>query len=87
LSKGETLDLDDLPDEIVAAAGEGRSAGDVGYFELRDQHLEKFERQYLSELLARHHGDVAMAAREAKLPRGTLYRLMKKHALDSGSFR
>ena len=71
----------------MAAAGEGRATGDVGYFELRDQHLEKFERQYLSDLLTRHNGDVAIAAREAKLPRGTLYRLMKKHALDGGSFR
>ncbi len=87
LAKGERLELDDLPDEVVASAGEGRATGDVGYFELRDQHLEKFERQYLSELLTRHHGDVAIAAREAKLPRGTLYRLMKKHALDGGSFR
>jgi DNA-binding NtrC family response regulator len=87
LAKGERLELDDLPDEVVAAAGEGRSTGDVGYFEQRDQHLEKFERQYLSELLTRHHGDVTIAAREAKLPRGTLYRLMKKHGLDGGSFR
>jgi DNA-binding NtrC family response regulator len=87
LAKGERLELDDLPDEIVAAAGEGHAAGDLGYFELRDEHLSQFERQYLNELLTRHHGDVAIAAREAKLPRGTLYRLMKKHALDSSSFR
>ncbi len=87
LCRGERIELDDLPDEIVAAAGEGGAAGDLGYFELRDQHLEKFERQYLSELLSRHQGDVAMAARDAKLPRGTLYRLMKKHSLEVGSFR
>ncbi len=87
LAKGERLELDDLPDEIVAAAGEGHAAGDLGFFEQRDEHLGQFERQYLNELLARHHGDVTIAAREAKLPRGTLYRLMKKHSLDSGSFK
>ena len=38
-------------------------------------------------LLARHQGDVTAAAREAKLPRGTLYRLMKGHALDGAAFR
>jgi transcriptional regulator of acetoin/glycerol metabolism len=38
-------------------------------------------------LLARHQGDVRTAAQEAKLPRGTLYRLMKKHGLDGGDFR
>jgi DNA-binding NtrC family response regulator len=87
LAKGSTIELDDLPDEIVAAAGEGVSSGNVGYFDLRDQRLAQFESQYLQELLARHHGDVRAAAIEAKLPRGTLYRLMKKHGLGGASFR
>jgi len=87
LASGPHIALNDLPDDVVAAAGEGRASGDVGYFELRDEHLARFESQYLSELLTRHHGDVRTAADEAKLPRGTLYRLMKKHDLDGGSFR
>ena len=87
LAKGPLIALDDLPDDIVAVAGEGRTSGDLGYFELRDEHLDRFETQYLTDLLVRHHGDVRTAAIEAKLPRGTLYRLMKKHALDGGSFR
>jgi DNA-binding NtrC family response regulator len=87
LAKGPMIGLEDLPDELVAAAGEGRSTGDLGYFELRDQHVARFEHQYLKELLARHEGDVRTAAIEAKLPRGTLYRLMKKHGLDSDDFR
>jgi two-component system response regulator HydG len=87
LAKGSMIGLDDLPDELVAAAGEGRSTGAVGYFQLRDEHLARFERQFLSDLLVRHHGDVRTAALEAKLPRGTLYRLMKKYDLDGGNFR
>jgi two-component system response regulator HydG len=87
LATGPHIALDDLPDEVVAAAGEGRASGDLGYFQIRDKHLARFESQYLSELLSRHHGDVRTAAIEAKLPRGTLYRLMKKHDLDGGSFR
>ncbi|MEX0678814.1 MAG: sigma-54 dependent transcriptional regulator [Pirellulales bacterium] len=87
LAKGPHIALDDLSDEVVAAAGEGRSSGDLGYFELRDEHVARFESQYLNDLLVRHHGDVRTAAIEAKLPRGTLYRLMKKHNLDGGSYR
>jgi len=87
LSKGSMIELDDLPDEIVAAAGEGKSSGAVGYFEVRNEYVTRFEQQYLSDLLARHRGDVRTAALEAKLPRGTLYRLMKNHNLDAGSFR
>lgn len=88
LSKDTLIGIDDLPDSLVADAG--RSAGEPsanGYFEVRDAHLAKFERQYLSDLLARNHGDVRAAAHEARLPRGTLYRLMKTHALDGGQFR
>lgn len=90
LSSGTMIGLDDLPDAIVVSSGADRmAAGDSpgGYFELRDQHLAKFERQYLSELLRRHDGDVKSAAQEAQLPRGTLYRLLKNHAMDAGRFR
>jgi DNA-binding NtrC family response regulator len=87
LAKGTMIGLDDLPDELVASAGENASAGDMGYFALRDQRMAAFELEYLRDLLDRHEGDVRTAADEAKLPRGTLYRLMKKHALDSASFR
>ena len=92
LSKGTMIGLDDLPDEVVVAAGqrsapEREASGESGYFQLRDEHVARFERQYLTDLLTRHRGDVQSAAKEAKLPRGTLYRLMKNHALDSTEFR
>ena len=89
LARTATPDVEDLPDEIVAAAGRSVPAadGDGGFFARRAEHVARFEKQYLSELLARHHGDVSAAAREAKLPRGTLYRLMKSHALDGAAFR
>ncbi|MHC4493533.1 MAG: helix-turn-helix domain-containing protein [Planctomycetota bacterium] len=32
-------------------------------------------------------GNVPEAARQARLPRGTLYRLLKKHRMDPGEFR
>jgi two-component system response regulator HydG len=81
--------VDDLPDELVAAAGRVATAeeGAAGFFAQRAEHVARFERQYLAELLARHAGDVSAAARDARLPRGTLYRLMKGHGLDGASFR
>jgi DNA-binding NtrC family response regulator len=87
LARGTMIALDDLPDDLVAAAGERRSTDAHGFFDLRDAHLIRFEYEYLNDLLVRHHGDVRTAAIEAKLPRGSLYRLMKKHRLDGGSFR
>ena len=81
--------IDDLPDEVVAAAGRaGATEGSTaGFFAQRAEHVARFEKQFLTDLLTRHAGDVSAAAREARLPRGTLYRLMKGHALDAASFR
>ncbi len=81
--------VDDLPDDVVAAAGRAAVAEDgaTGFFAQRAEHVARFERQYLADLLARHAGDVTAAAREARLPRGTLYRLMKGHGLDGATFR
>ncbi len=58
-----------------------------GFFEERERRVAAFERKHLSELLAARAGDVAAAARDAQLPRGTLYRLLKKHGIDPADFR
>jgi DNA-binding NtrC family response regulator len=81
--------IDDLPDDVVAAAGRtaGAEAGAIGFFAQRAEQVARFEKQFLADLLARHLGDVSAAAREARLPRGTLYRLMKGHGLDGAQFR
>jgi DNA-binding NtrC family response regulator len=89
LTRSPTAGIDDLPDEIVAAAGRTASAeaGAVGFFARRAEHVARFEREFLTDLLTRHLGDVSAAAREARLPRGTLYRLLKGHAIDAAAFR
>lgn len=87
LSTQPTLSVDDLPDEIVAGAGFGHGAVASGFFAQRERRMAVFERDYLRGLLASTLGDVAAAAREAQLPRGTFYRLLKKHALNPTEFR
>jgi len=94
LSRGTMIGLSNLPDALIAEAGRKDGGTDDGsgssgrtYFQFRDEHLARFETQYLSELLTRHRGDVKLAAQEAGLPRGTLYRLMKNRGLDGSQFR
>jgi transcriptional regulator with PAS, ATPase and Fis domain len=93
LAKETMITVDELPEELVIAAGEhppdGNSQAESarGFFAEREAHLTDFERQYLSELLKRHTGDVRQAAAEAQIPRGTLYRLLKKHGLESATYR
>jgi len=89
LTRSPTAGIDDLPDEIVAAAGRTTAveSGGGGFFARRAEHVAKFEREFLTDLLDRHLGDVSAAAREARLPRGTLYRLLKGHAIDAANYR
>ena len=88
LSQNDMIGIEDLPDSLVAAVGRtNEEIKGLGFFELRDEHVAEFEREYLTKLLREHHGNVKAAATEAKLPRGTLYRLMKNHGLDSADFR
>jgi len=89
MTSGETIVAEDLPDHIVASAGESReNRGEgKGFFNQRDRHIAQFEREYFSELLKSCGGDVTQAAEKARMPRGTLYRLLKKNDLNPADFR
>lgn len=87
LARSELVTVEDLPHDLVAQADEGVPKHDKGYFALRDRRLASFEKDYLKKLLTDSRGDVSGAAREAQLPRGTLYRLLKKHDLNPADFR
>jgi two-component system, NtrC family, response regulator PilR len=88
LARRTIITADDLPEAVVSAAAIADPAGTVpGYFELRDHHLAQFERDYLHRLLQLCRGNISQAASEARLPRGTFYRLLGRHALDPASYR
>ncbi len=55
--------------------------------EARDKLLEDFTRRYLSEALARNHGNISAAARDSGLERQHFQKLMKKCGLNPDSFR
>lgn len=87
MTSNEELRADDLPDEIVIAADNRSGSEREGFFQLREVRMAGFEKEYLTNLLRARHGDVSAAAREAKMPRGTMYRLLKKHAIEADDFR
>jgi DNA-binding NtrC family response regulator len=87
MSAHHLLTVDDLPDEIVVQGGERRARDRGGFFAVRAQRIAAFEKWYLSNLLRVCLGDISRAARKAEIPRGTLYRLMKKHNLKAEDFR
>ncbi|MCC7383460.1 MAG: sigma 54-dependent Fis family transcriptional regulator [Deltaproteobacteria bacterium] len=57
------------------------NAGDHGYHEVREAVLREFERRYLTDLLDKAKGNVALAARQADMDRTYLMQLLKKLGL------
>ncbi|MBI4576735.1 MAG: sigma-54-dependent Fis family transcriptional regulator [Planctomycetes bacterium] len=88
LTRGEVVETGDLPEAVVAGPGDAHgAAGGRGFFAERARRIQAFEREALAALLERHGGDVTRAAADSELPRGTLYRLLKKHGIEADSFR
>jgi DNA-binding NtrC family response regulator len=77
----------DLPEDLVVRAGSGVRTDTKNFFELREQRVAAFEKEYFQNLLGACQGDVSAAAREAGVPRCTLYRLLKKYELVPNDFR
>ncbi len=55
---------------------------DLPFKEAKNQLIERFEREYLRELLRRHKGNISRAAAEAGIDRNYIHRLVKKYDLS-----
>jgi DNA-binding NtrC family response regulator len=87
LARRDFIGVDDLPEHVVGSAAVPAGAESVGFFDLREQHVAVFEKDYLQRLLHSCRGNISHAAAEARLPRGTFYRLLSRHLLDPADYR
>jgi DNA-binding NtrC family response regulator len=71
-------------DEDPAAGAAGR---EEPFKEAKARAVEQFEVAYLKDLLARHRGNVAQAARSAEVDPAWIFRLVKRHGIDVGALR
>jgi DNA-binding NtrC family response regulator len=60
--------------------------GNMPFHDAKHEIVDRFEREYLSQLVARTEGNMSEAARQAGIDRTTLYRLMDKHNLAREAF-
>jgi DNA-binding NtrC family response regulator len=90
---GHTLRLDARSLEPASAASQrGRAGGSVSddgtdgeplsFREARAQVLGGFEREYLRKLILRHQGNLSAAAREAKVDRKQLRKLLRRYGIE-----
>ncbi len=87
LCTGDVLRAQDLPrplqERVASSAAHHKPTGPT-LEQARETWLDPLERQYLTELLARHAGNVKQAAREAGINAVTLYRLLRRRGLHLG---
>jgi DNA-binding NtrC family response regulator len=88
LCTGDELRVEDLPrpllDHRESRGGRARATPQLTLEEAREKWLDPLERQYLTDLLAKHGGNVKKAARAAGINTVTLYRLLKRRGLHIG---
>jgi len=70
----------------------GRRAADIdvaglGYKQAKQRYLEKFNRDYLGELLSSCKGNVSQAARMCGLERQALQQIMRRYGVRADEYR
>jgi len=80
------IEKPDLTGPTMSLMSRGGISDDCSFQDMKTKVIEEFERAYLSELLATHHGNISKAARAAKKERRALQRLLQKHGLDRRIF-
>lgn len=82
LVDGHTVLSAHLPERLQTLVDKEALPSEGGSFKLaKQQAVEAFERNFLSELLKRNEGHMSRAAREAGVDRKTIERMVKKHGL------
>ena len=83
LNEDGVIRVADLPDFISESVeATGQAGGGTAYKSVRSAWIDSQGKQYFTELLARHKGNVSSAAREAEISRKSFYQLMKKFDLE-----
>ena len=86
MGAGGGLDAEPVTD-LDLEAPQGGAVGVLPLPEARRAAMDRFEREYVSELLRRHEGRVIEAAREAGVSRQMFQRLMARHGISRQEFR
>lgn len=88
LAEGTTIGVEHLPETLQGLARgllSPRSPdvveGNGGLKEAKQEMVRSFERQFLLDLLKRHHGHMGRVATDAGVDRKTIERMVKRHGL------
>lgn len=88
-NEGREVEPEDL--ELIGGVG-GLGVGDrwsldKPFQEAKAELLDRFERAYVREALARAEGNISKAAKASGKPRRSFFELMRRHEISAGKFR
>jgi DNA-binding NtrC family response regulator len=88
-SEHEEVDVAQLPARVLGQQKEAPLPFNehLSFKDAKEQLLESFEREYVSQVLKRCDGNISRAARESGLHRKSIERLVKKYSLDAKSMK
>ncbi len=86
---GEEIDVSHLPARVQGQQKEQPLPFNehLSFKDAKEQLLENFEREYITQVLRRCDGNISRAARESGLHRKSIARLVKKYTLDTRSMK
>ena len=86
---GQEILPEDMPEELSVrhAANGGRGpalafSADLPFHDAKTDAITVFEKEYLSDLLKRHGGNISQAARTAGIDRKTIHRMLAKYEIE-----
>jgi DNA-binding NtrC family response regulator len=90
LASGEDIRLDDLP-AAVRAGPDPDAGGEQGlpgsFKDAKQRVIERFERQFITEALGRHQGNISKAAEDMGMYRQHLQLKLAEYGIDADQFR
>jgi two-component system response regulator AtoC len=88
MATGKTITIDDLSNRLTAKLKKPALAPDARDFKsMKKQVLEKFELEYLAEVLTEAKGNISKASDISGINRVNFYKLLRRHELDPAGFR
>jgi len=91
LASGAEIVVEDLPSAVRAAAGKGveLDGADLphSFKEAKQRLVERFERRFIEDALARHQGNISRAAEEMGMYRQHLQLKLAEYEIDAERFR
>jgi len=87
LGSGPEIAVADLPASVHGVPSDGAADPPGSFRDAKQRAIERFERQFIHEALARHHGNISKAAEDMGMYRQHLQLKLAEYGIDAAAYR